>query len=59
MPASGAFIKRCNLTGAGLVKTSLKALSDKEMIIRPEDSWMVADLFFSRWLEYQYGNTVL
>jgi SOS-response transcriptional repressor LexA len=55
-PTSGSFIKAHNLTSASSVTTSLKALSEKEMIIQSSNQWLVYDVFFSRWLQYQYGN---
>jgi uncharacterized protein len=55
-PTSGAFIKDHGLTSASSVATSLKALSEKEMIVQSGNQWVVYDVFFSRWLQYQYGN---
>jgi DNA-binding MarR family transcriptional regulator len=55
-PTSGAFIKDHKLTSASSVTTSLKALSEKEMIVQSGNQWLVYDVFFSRWLQYQYGN---
>jgi AAA+ ATPase superfamily predicted ATPase len=55
-PTSGAFIKDHLLTTASSVTTSLKALAEKEMIVESENKWIVYDVFFSRWLQYQYGN---
>ena len=55
-PTSGAFIRDHKLTSASSVTTSLKALSEKEMIIQSGNQWLVYDVFFSRWLQYQYGN---
>jgi hypothetical protein len=54
-PTSGAFINKHNLVSASTVATSLKALAEKELIVQSGDQWMVYDVFFSRWLEYQYG----
>ena len=42
------------LTSASSVNTFLKALEDKEMITRDGNKWIVYDVFFSRWLEYNY-----
>jgi hypothetical protein len=53
-PTSGKFITNHNLTSASSVITSLKALEDKEMITRDGNKWIVYDVFFSRWLEYNY-----
>jgi hypothetical protein len=53
-PTSGKFITNHNLTSASSVNTSLKALEDKEMITRDGNKWIVYDVFFSRWLEYNY-----
>jgi uncharacterized protein len=53
-PTSGAFIKDHDLTTASSVTTSLKALEEKEMIVREGDRWLVYDVFFTRWLEYHY-----
>lgn len=53
-PTSGKFITNHNLTSASSVTTSLKALEDKEMITRDGNKWIVYDVFFSRWLEYNY-----
>ena len=50
-PTSGSFIKKYDLVSASSVTTSLKALSDKEMIVQHRNRWLVYDVFFSRWLE--------
>jgi hypothetical protein len=55
-PTSGSFINNHNLNSASSVTTSIKALSEKEMIVQSEDKWVVYDVFFSRWLQYQYGK---
>ena len=55
-PTSGTFIHKYRLTSASSVKSSLKALDDKEMIVRTGTSWQVYDVFFSRWLEYHFGG---
>lgn len=55
-PTSGTFIRDHKLTSASSVTTSLKALSEKEMIVQTADQWVVYDVFFSRWLQYQYGS---
>jgi len=55
-PTAGAFIKEHLLTTASSVTTSMKALAEKEMIVQSENKWIVYDVFFSRWLQYQYGN---
>jgi DNA-binding MarR family transcriptional regulator len=56
-PTSGAFIRDHLLTSASSVAASLKSLSEKEMIVQSGDKWVVYDVFFSRWLEYQYGRS--
>jgi hypothetical protein len=53
---SGSFINKHRLTSASSVATSIKALSEKEMIVQSEGKWVVYDVFFSRWLQYQYGK---
>jgi uncharacterized protein len=55
-PTAGAFIQKHLLGSASSVKTSLTALADKEMIVLSGDSWQVYDVFFSRWLQYHYGE---
>lgn len=55
-PTSGDFIRDHKLTSASSVATSLKALSQKEMIVQSGSQWVVYDVFFSRWLQYQYGT---
>ncbi len=55
MPTSGKFIGKYDLTSPSSVKTSLKSLTEKEMIINENGEWMVYDVFFSRWLEYHYS----
>lgn len=55
-PTAGAFIKNHNLVSASSVSTSLKSLAEKEMIVQSRGRWMVYDVFFSRWLEHQYGG---
>jgi len=54
-PTSGAFIKKHNLVSASTVASSMTALVDKEMIVEAEGKWLVYDVFFSKWLEHQYG----
>ena len=53
-PTSGDFIRKNDLTSPSSVSTSLKALTEKEMIVYDLDRWNVYDVFFSRWLEYHY-----
>lgn len=55
MPTSGKFINKYDLTSPSSVKTSLKSLSEKEMIMNENGRWLVYDVFFSRWLEYHYS----
>jgi len=55
-PTAGNFITSHNLTSASSVATSLKALQEKEMIVYDNNKWIVYDVFFSRWLEYNYGR---
>ena len=56
MPTSGAFIHKYGLKNASSVNSSLKALEEKEMIIKSRNSWQVYDVFLSRWLEYKEGR---
>jgi uncharacterized protein len=56
MPTSGKFIKKYDLTSPSSVKTSLKSLSEKEMIMNENGKWLVYEVFFSRWLEYHYSQ---
>ena len=53
-PTSGLFIKNHSLTSPSSVNTSLKALTEKEMIVNDGNKWIVYDVFFSRWLEHLY-----
>lgn len=47
-----SFLQKHQLTAASSVKTSLKALEEREMIVRDDDgTYQVYDVFFSRWLE--------
>ncbi len=55
-PTSAKFIRDHDLTTASSVSTSLKALTEKEMIIHDGNCWLVYDVFFSRWLEYHYSS---
>ena len=55
-PTGGKFISDHNLTSPSSVSTSLRALQEKEMIVRENGKWLVYDIFFSRWLEYNYGK---
>jgi len=55
-PTSGSFIHKYKLTSASSVNTSLKALTDKEMIASDHGRWYVYDVFFSRWLARHYGG---
>jgi AAA+ ATPase superfamily predicted ATPase len=53
-PTAGNFIAKNDLTSPSSVSTSLKALAEKEMIVYDLNKWHVYDVFFSRWLEYNY-----
>jgi AAA+ ATPase superfamily predicted ATPase len=55
-PTSGKFIQNHDLTSASSVKTSLKALLDKEMIYKTDNDYLVYDVFFTRWLQYHFGK---
>jgi hypothetical protein len=55
-PTAGGFISRYGLTSPSSVSASLKSLADKEMIVIDRDKWQVYDVFFSRWLQYHYGE---
>lgn len=55
-PTGGKFISDHNLTSPSSVSTSLKSLHEKEMIVRENGKWLVYDIFFSRWLEYNYSK---
>jgi len=55
-PTAGKFIADHNLTSPSSVSTSLNALQEKEMIVRENGKWIVYDVFFSRWLEYNYSK---
>ena len=55
-PTAGSFISRYDLTSASSVTTSLKSLEEKEMIVSDRERWQVYDVFFSRWLQYHYGE---
>ncbi|HOW09879.1 MAG TPA: ATP-binding protein [Bacteroidales bacterium] len=55
-PTAGKFIADHNLTSPSSVSTSLNSLQEKEMIVRENGKWMVYDVFFSRWLEYNYSK---
>ena len=55
-PTSGQFIAKHNLTSASSVATSMKALAEKEMIVTDGTKWLVYDVFFARWLEYNYKH---
>ena len=53
-PLSGDFISKYQLKGASSVKTSLVALSGKQMLIEIDKAWVVYDVFFARWLEHTW-----
>lgn len=57
MPTSGKFISNYDLTSPSSVKASLKSLSEKEMVINENGMWLVYDVFFARWLKYQYSKS--
>jgi AAA+ ATPase superfamily predicted ATPase len=45
------FIQRHKLSSTSSVKTALKALLEREMLIKEGEKYFVHDVFFSRWLE--------
>ena len=53
-PMSGTFIRNHDLNSASSVAASLKSLTEKEMIVKENDKWIVYDVFFARWMEYNY-----
>jgi len=55
-PMAGDFVLRYGLTSPSSVSASLKALTEKEMVVRDLDRWQVYDVFFSRWLQYHYSE---
>ena len=50
-PTSKEFLNNYKLGAVSTVKSSLKALQNKEMIFEEKGSWYVYDVFFSKWLE--------
>lgn len=55
-PTAGSFISKHDLTSASSVVASLKSLAEKEMIVNDHKRWQVYDVFFSRWMQYHYGE---
>lgn len=53
-PLSGIFIQKYSLKSASSVKTSLDALESKELLINVNNTWLVYDVFFARWLEHNW-----
>lgn len=49
-PLSHKFLKDNNLPAASSVKTALKALEDKQLVVRTPQGYCVSDIFFSMWL---------
>ena len=49
-PTGKVFLKRYGLSSASSVKTALEALSDKELIYRLKDGYIVYDRFLGMWL---------
>lgn len=49
-PLGKDFIKKYRLAGASSVKTALDMLSDKELVYRRPDGYMVYDRFLAHWL---------
>ena len=47
---SGAFIKRHSLPSASSLQTAIKALIDKSIVMRTEQSYRLEDFFFAEWL---------
>lgn len=51
---ANSFIKKYNLKGASSVNTALKALIDKEFVLKQTDGYVVYDRFMDRWLKQQF-----
>ena len=49
-PNSGQFIARYRLTSASSVSSSLKSLTDKELVYKSPAGYQVYDRFFGLWL---------
>ena len=50
-PSGAEFIHRHQLGANSSVRTALKALLEKELIVKEDEKFHVYDVFFSRWLE--------
>jgi AAA+ ATPase superfamily predicted ATPase len=55
-PTAGTFISKHDLTSPSSVSTSMKALSEKEMIVYDNNRWHVYDVFLARWFEYHFKD---
>ena len=50
---SGSFIKKYNMKAVSSVNTALKALIEKEFVLKQPDGYIVYDRFMERWLRLQ------
>lgn len=53
---SGNFIKKYNLTNASTIRRGIDALTEKEMIFKQNENYLVYDVFLSRWMEKGMRN---
>jgi DNA-binding MarR family transcriptional regulator len=50
-PLSQEFLRKYNLGPTSTVSSALKALEEKEVVIKEKDTYLLHDVLFSRWLE--------
>ena len=54
-PTSGKFLKKYDISSASTMNTTLKALENKELIIRINDEYTLHDTLLMRWIQYYVG----
>lgn len=50
-PLKQRFIKEYNLPATSSIKTALKSLEEKQLIVRQPNGYMISDIFFGLWLK--------
>jgi DNA-binding MarR family transcriptional regulator len=53
-PTSGAFLRKHNISSTSTMTTALKALQEKELIIKIKDKYIIHDTLLMRWIQQSF-----
>ena len=53
-PTSGAFLRKHNISSTSTMSTAIKALQEKELIIKIKDQYIIHDTLLMRWIQQSF-----